>query len=397
VNEDIMKCYEVYAGIDVGKSFHYIYAISSSNETLANHRLPQDEVEITDVLTTLLGHGSVLVVVDQPKNIGTLTLSCAHAIGCDTAFLPGLAMRRAAGMLPGDAKTDARDARVIAETAKCFPQALRPIPAKGTVRAALDALVSYDDDLRADRTREINRLRSALMDDHPAFERALGDALTSEYALSLLVEYGGPWGMATAGRDIITTWARNKGLRLTDATISRLLAAVSEMSTAPAGSDVLEDVSIPGHAKRVMELDIARADISSRIETLLADNETYRALLTMGGVGSKTACALICCVDIRCFETADQLCSYAGLAPRTRQSGTSIKGESASRCGNRTLKSALFLSAFASIKCDPVSREYYDKKRAEGKHHNAAVIALARKRAKVMFAIMRSGEPYRVN
>ncbi|RNL58891.1 IS110 family transposase, partial [Arthrobacter oryzae] len=52
-----------------------------------------------------------------------------------------------------------------------------------------------------------------------------------------------------------------------------------------------------------------------------------------------------------------------------------------------------FLSAFASLK-DPVSREYYDRKRAEGKRHNQALIALARRRCDVLFAMLRDGTFY---
>jgi len=54
----------------------------------------------------------------------------------------------------------------------------------------------------------------------------------------------------------------------------------------------------------------------------------------------------------------------------------------------------LFLSAFASIKDDSASRAYYDKKRAEGKRHSQAVIALARRRSDVLFAMLRDGTFY---
>jgi hypothetical protein len=53
----------------------------------------------------------------------------------------------------------------------------------------------------------------------------------------------------------------------------------------------------------------------------------------------------------------------------------------------------MFLSAFASLS-DPVSRTYYDKKRAEGKKHNAALICLARRRSDVIYAVLRDKQPY---
>ena len=76
-----------------------------------------------------------------------------------------------------------------------------------------------------------------------------------------------------------------------------------------------------------------------------------------------------------------------------RQFGRSIRGERQPRRGNRALKSALYLSAFASLK-DPTSRAYYDRKRAEGKNHPAALLCLARRRADVLYAMVRDRRPY---
>ena len=94
------------------------------------------------------------------------------------------------------------------------------------------------------------------------------------------------------------------------------------------------------------------------------------------------------------FPTSGHLASYAGLAPVTRRSGTSIKGEFPARSGNKHLKRAFFLSAFAALRADPISRAYYDRKRAEGKKHNAALICLARRRCDVIHAMLRNGTLY---
>ncbi|KES03390.1 mobile element protein [Streptomyces toyocaensis] len=87
------------------------------------------------------------------------------------------------------------------------------------------------------------------------------------------------------------------------------------------------------------------------------------------------------------------LASYAGLAPATRSSGSSIHGEQPSRRGNKQLKRAFFLSAFAAL-ADPASRTYYDKKISQGKHHTQALLCLARRRADVLFAMLRDGTFY---
>ena len=115
----------------------------------------------------------------------------------------------------------------------------------------------------------------------------------------------------------------------------------------------------------------------------------------MPGIGIMTAARILLEVgDASGFPTSGHLAAYAGLAPVTVRSGTSIRGEHPSRSGNRQLKRAMFLAAFAALR-DPVSRTYYDRKRAEGKKHNAALICLARRRCDVLYAMLRNGTHYR--
>lgn len=97
--------------------------------------------------------------------------------------------------------------------------------------------------------------------------------------------------------------------------------------------------------------------------------------------------------DGTAFATPGHLAAYAGLAPVTRRSGSSIRGEHPSKGGNKKLKRALFLAAFASL-AHPPSRVYYDRKRAQGKKHNAALICLACRRVDVLFAMLRDHQPY---
>ena len=77
----------------------------------------------------------------------------------------------------------------------------------------------------------------------------------------------------------------------------------------------------------------------------------------------------------------------------THRSGSSIRGEHPARSGNRKLKRALFLSAFAALH-DSTSRSHYDRKRAEGKKHNAALICLARRRCDVLYAMLKNKTLY---
>jgi hypothetical protein len=107
------------------------------------------------------------------------------------------------------------------------------------------------------------------------------------------------------------------------------------------------------------------------------------------GTGVRTTAILLAAVgDGSSFPSAAHLASSAGLAPATRQSGTSIHGEHAPRGGNRQLNRAMFLSAFAALR-DPASRGCYDRCRARGRTHTQSLLRLARHRIGVLLAMLR--------
>ena len=93
------------------------------------------------------------------------------------------------------------------------------------------------------------------------------------------------------------------------------------------------------------------------------------------------------------FSSADALAAAARLVPATRQSGgTSFRRRV--RRGNRTLQDLFYRSAYCSTAYHAPSEAFYDRKRAEGKVHRQAVIALARRRVGVLWAMLRDGQLY---
>ena len=161
----------VWLGLDVGKESHHACALDRNGDKVHDKHLGQDETEIRDLLSRLSVRGRVLLVVDQPNTIGSLPLAVARDMGVAVAYLPGGAMRKAAQLLPGDAKTDERDAYVIAFTALHMPSTLRDCGSDDETLAGLKVLSGYDEDLAWETTRHVNRLRSLLLQIHPAFTR----------------------------------------------------------------------------------------------------------------------------------------------------------------------------------------------------------------------------------
>lgn len=385
--------FAVYCGLDVGKSTHHAVALDPDGKRLHDKALPQDEARLRELFTALGRHGPVLVVVDQPANIGALPIAVARSVGADVAYLPGLAMRRIADLHPGSAKTDARDAYVIADAARTLPQTLRRVDVGEEVLADLDVLVGYDDDQAQEATRVSNRIRGLLTQVHPALERVLGPKVATGVVLELLARYGGPSGLRAAGRRRLLAVARAKAPRSGEQLVTDLLAALEEQTVTVPGAGAAEKV-LPRLAEALRVVLDQRKAIAAEVEEILDAHPLAQVLTSMPGVGVRTAARILLEVgDASSFPTPGHLAAYAGLAPVTRRSGSSIRGEHPPRGGNKQLKRAFFLSAFAAL-ADPTSRAYYDRKRAAGKKHNAALVCLARRRVDVLHAMLRTGTLY---
>lgn len=94
------------------------------------------------------------------------------------------------------------------------------------------------------------------------------------------------------------------------------------------------------------------------------------------------------------FASADHLVGYAGLAPPPHDSGYRTCNLHRPQRYNRQLQRVLYTSAMISIQHSPTSKAYYDAKPAQGKRHTQAVLALARRRVDVLWAMLRDHRPY---
>ena len=383
---------DVFLGLDVGKTGHHAVALNRAGKKLYDKALPQDETKIRDLLTKLAGHGKVLVVVDQPATIGALPVAVAQAAGAAVGYLPGLAMRRIADLHPGQAKTDARDAAIIAEAARSMPHTLRSVELDDETLAELGVLCGFDDDLAGQITATSNRIRGLLTQIHPALERALGPYLDHPAVADLLTRYPTPAALKTAGRGHVRARLKKHAPRAAERLTEAIFTALGEQTVVVVGTGAA-GIVLPKLAEQLLALRRQRDEIADQVEALVEAHPLYEVLTSMPGIGVRTCARILTEVTGKHFASAAHLASYAGIAPVTRRSGTSIRGEHPSRRGNKKLKRALFLSAFAALH-HPPSRAYYDRKRAEGKRHNQAIIALARRRSDVLFAMLRDGTLY---
>ncbi|WP_435878350.1 transposase [Streptomyces bobili] len=206
----------------------------------------------------------------------------------------------------------------------------------------------------------------------------------------LLERHGSPASLRKAGRRKLVEVIRPKAPRMAKRLIDEVFDALDEQTVVVPGTGTL-DMVIPSLARSLGAVHEQRRATEAQITALLEDHPLSKVLTSLPGVGLRTAATLL--VPRRRHRLPHR--RPPGLLrrprPTTKSSGTSIHGEHAPRGGNRQLKRAMFLSAFAALH-DPASRTYYDKCRARGK--TQALLRLARQRINVLFAMLRDGTFY---
>ena len=121
-------------------------------------------------------------------------------------------------------------------------------------------------------------------------------------------------------------------------------------------------------------------------------------ITTVPGIGTVIAATILGEIgDISRFSNPSKLVAYAGIHVSVNQSGESSSTHNKmSKRGSPYLRKALFQAAFIAAYHDPVFKAFYDKKRAEGKHHLTALGAVARKLCYTIHAILKNNTPYQL-
>jgi transposase len=387
----------IWAGTDCGKTHHHCLALDSEGATLLSRRVANDEPELLKLI------GDVLDLADGDKVTWALDMSGGEPglliallvnHGQELVYIPGIAVNRASDGYRGAGKTDARDARVIADQAR-MRRDLQPIRPGDDASIELRLLTERRVDLVADRTRTTNRLRALLNSMFPALERALDVGTTG--ALKLLSGYQTPAAIRRAGARRLTTWLRNRKVRNSETLAAKAIEAAERQHTAVAGENAIAKM-VHTLAEEVMALNDKITETDKLIEGRFRDHELAEVIRSLPGIGATLGAEFLVAVggDLDAFPTPDRLAAFAGVTPAPRDSGKVTGNLHRPQRYHRRLQRVFYTSALISIQTDPNSRTFYDRKRAEGKRHIQAVLALARRRVNVLWALIRDRRCYQV-
>lgn len=382
----------ISVGIDIAKEIHWITAIDAVGVVLIDRKLlntPTDIAALADQLTAL--GGAIRIGLDVMGGIAGLAEAMLAAAGFNLVHVPGMAVNRARqGTVGGENKSDPRDARTIADQVRTRSD-LRQIEPATEIDLEIRLLVGRRRDLVEAQTQRLSRMHDLLVGIFPGLEACLD--LKTKGPLHLLSKFVTPAELRTAGKKrLVRHLQAAGGLPNIEALTDRALTAAAEQAIAvPAErmtARLIRELAAEALASRTRLIELDR-----ELEALLDRHPDAALIRSLPGMGVVLSAELIAeAGNLSRFRSADALASAAGMAPILRQSGRS-RFLRRPNGGNKGLKRVFYQSAFCSLGHDD-SRAFYDRKRREGKRHHQAVIALARRRVNVLWAVVQNRTPF---
>ena len=387
----------ICVGIDVAKDKHDCFILSSEGEVLADvFTIPNNAEGFDTLLRTIrrcarpadkikvgleaTGHYSYNILgFLLNKGLPTYVINPLHT----NLYRKSLTLRKT--------KTDRVDARTIA-TMLMSDVDLKSYTDTSYHNEELKSLTRYRFDKvreRAKLKQSISRLVTILF---PELEKLVPSLhMTSVY--TLLSEFPGAHHVASAHLTHLKTvlyeaskghYGREMAVEIRDA------AKESIGSKMPAKSLELKHT-----IQLIQVLDAEIEEIEKEIDSIM--DEVHSPITTIPGIGTRMGAMILAEIgDFHNFDSADKILAYAGMSPSTYQSGqlTSNYAHMEKR-GSRYLRYAIFNATKYVCMWDPNFAAYLAKKRSEGKHYSVAISHAAKKLVRLIYAMEKSGQPYR--
>lgn len=386
----------LWAGIDAGKTHHHCVVIDEAGTRVLSRKIANAEDGILALLadvTALADGGELVWATDLNQGGAALLIAVLTANGQGLLYIPGRTVHHAAGAYRGDGKTDAKDAGIIADQAR-MRRDLTPVRSSDELAVELRLLASHRADLVTDKTRAINRMRAALLEYFPGLEAAF-DYAQRKAALTLLTQYQTPEQLRRAGVARVTARLRKAGARLPEQIAQAAVHAADTQHTVVVGQNAAAMI-VKRLATEVLRLREEVEEVESELDARFRRHQHAESLLSVPGFGPLLAAEFIAFTGgiLTVFESADRLAGIAGVAPVPRDSGRITGNLHRPKRYSRRLLRTCYLAAEIAARAHPVSHAYYDRKRREGKTHKQAVLALARRRINVIWALLRDGTTF---
>jgi transposase len=392
----------LFIGDDWAEDHHDVELMDVSGDRLAKARLPEGMAGMAR-LHAMIGQAlgddveadavEVRIGIETDRGPWVQALVAAGYTVYPVNPLQAARYRQRLGV--SGAKSDAADAHMLADMVRTDSHQLRPIAGDSAESEAVKVVARMHKTLIWERTRAVQRLRHALREYFPAALDAFED-LDATDTLELLGKAPDP---STAARLSISQIsaalkrARRRDIPAKATAIQTLLRA--EHLGQPAVVTTAYAVTVRALVAVLSTLNEQVKALQGQVEAHFGRHPDAEIILSQPGLGAVLGARVLAEFgdDHTRYSTAKARKNYAATSPITRASGKK-RVVAARFVHNDRLIDALMTQAFASLRLSPGARAYYDRQRARGLGHNAALRQLANRFVGILHGCLKTGTPY---
>lgn len=385
----------ITCGVDWAERHHDVAIVDGEGVVLEKRRIDVGVEGVSELLELLAEHAddasAVPVAIETDKNLLVVALQAAGVRVY--AINPRAVARYRERYGQAGGKSDPGDAIVLANILRTDRHVHRALPEISDQGLAVRALARQHQEAIWARQQTVNRLRSVLLEFYPAALAAF-PKLKNKAALAVLQAAPTPTaGAALTRRRVVAVLRRcGRGNRagLADRIIKQLRTPAIHQ---PDAVEAALGRAVAGLAEVVVAMQASIDDLDKALAEEFARHPAAAVLTAAPGLGPVLGARMLAEIgdDPDRFTSAASLRAFAGTAPITRASGRS-KIVSARQVRNRRLADAVHWWAFAAITKSDGARAHYDRRRAAGDAHNAALRNLGNKLLGRMWWCLTHGE-----
>ena len=388
----------VFVGDDWAEAHHDVHLMNEAGEQLARKRLPEGLDGVAAFHAMVGDHvtepSEVVVGIETERGMWVQALV---ASGYTVYAINPLSVSRyrdrhgVAG-----AKSDAGDAKVLADLVRTDRHNHRPIAGDSAEAAGVKVLARAHQNLIWDRTRHTNRLRNDLREFFPAALVAFDD-LAHPDAVAVLAKAPNPADAARLSvaqiRSALRRGGRQRNLDRRAADIQQALR--SPQLTAPVAVTAAFAATTGALVDVITGLNTAIAELETELASSFEQHPDADIYLSLPGLGDVLGARVLGEFgdDPDRYASAKSRRNYAGTSPLTIASGTK-HAVLARHVRNRRLYDAIDQWAFCSLQTSPGCRTFYDQRRAAGDLHHQALRALGNRLVGYLHGCLRTRQLY---
>jgi transposase len=387
----------ITCGIDWAEAHHDVALVDDDGTVVARARVGTDVAGFAAVLELISEHagspGGTPIAIETDKNL--LVVALAAAGFTVYPINPRAVARYRERHSQAGAKSDHGDAAVLANILRTDRHMHRPLPGISEQALTIKALARQHQEAIWAMNQTISRLRSVLLEFYPQALKAFPH-LKHHAATTVLAAAASPGAGQKLTRRRVEALLHRCGRRNDVRLVDQILADLTTPALRQPGRvEAALAVTVEGLVAIVAAM---RASVERLEAELGREFETHPlapVLRSALGLGPVLAARVLAEVgdDPQRFTTANGLRAFAGTAPVTRASGRSHYVK-ARKVRNKRLGDACHWWAFAALTWSPGARAHYDRRRATGEHHNAALRNLANKLIARMWWCLANNQPW---